>query len=146
MVIISDRDLVNRQEGRILIDGDDIRPSAGLRRVAGAGVVATLLWELLAADGVAAVAYAVVLQSGVPEPVALADRDTFLDGHVLLVELAAQTQGFGRVGVGVAAGVDEGLEGVQAGWEFDGCCPDTGDEGEDSQGCRSKGERTHGDG
>lgn len=124
MIIIRNGDLINRQESGILVDGDDISASADLRGVTGAGVVALLLVQLLAVDGFAAVAHAVVLQTGVAEAVALADGDAFLDGHVLLVELATQAESVRVAGVGVAAGVDEGLEGVQAGRQFDGRCAD----------------------
>lgn len=103
MVIIRYGDLINRQESRILIDGDDITPTTGLRGVAGARVVALALVKLLAVNGVAAIAHAIVLQPGVAEAVALADGDAFLDGHVLLVELAAQAESVRVAGVGVAA-------------------------------------------
>lgn len=61
MVIIRNRNLINRQESGILVDRYDISASTDLRGVAGARVVALLLVNLLAVDGVAAVAHAVVL-------------------------------------------------------------------------------------
>lgn len=112
--------------------------------VGGAREAAEGLIDLGACDGVAAEAHAVVLEPGISVAVALALGHALLDGHVLLVQVAAEGQGAGAA-VLVAAGVDEGLEGGQARREVDVPCVNMVNESRRRQGGSERPVSSHDD-
>jgi hypothetical protein len=103
-------------EGGILVDRHLSIPATGLGVVTTARQRAHALVELLAVDRGATEADTIVLETGVAEAVALALGDTLLDRHVGVGLARPVDERVGPRGLVAveAAGVDVGLEGVEA--------------------------------
>jgi len=99
LVVVNVNLIVEGEECGVLVDGDLVVASTGLRRVSRAGECALVLVKLAAVDRRATEAYSVVLETGISVAVSFAEGNTVLDRGVVPVELTAEAERVGAASV-----------------------------------------------